>query len=209
MFSCDLHRFARDQRRCFRQRTENAASMKPARAFRTEDLFPINIARLQLRDCGVTTILTTSSSAHAKTTFGKVQAIANRAANTVEFHPFQVRLVHTTLIDQILDQSADCIVSQRRNDCGIQPEATLEPARNIVLSAAFPHLKAARRSNTSLAWIEPQHHLAETHNIPTTLFLRFSNKKAHNVLAIRRHIKHTNQKKHNKKYLCSFGAFCG
>src|ERR1041385_6686904 len=49
----DLHRFTCDGRRRFRERTETPAGMKPARAFATEDLFPIDLTRPQLRNGSV------------------------------------------------------------------------------------------------------------------------------------------------------------
>src|SRR5689334_1966692 len=55
----DLHRFTRHGRRRLRERAKNPACMKPARTFGTEDRFPIDVARPQLRDGGVTTIRAT------------------------------------------------------------------------------------------------------------------------------------------------------
>src|SRR5262249_30793405 len=40
----------------FRKRTENSSSVKPARAFFAENLFPISVARLQLGHCRMSAI---------------------------------------------------------------------------------------------------------------------------------------------------------
>src|SRR5690242_8796851 len=43
-----FHGFTRHGRRRLRERTKNPAGMKPACAFRAEDLFPIDVARPEL-----------------------------------------------------------------------------------------------------------------------------------------------------------------
>src|SRR5215207_638809 len=99
--------------------------MKPARAFRAEDLLPVDVARSQLRDGSVTTIGATGSRTHAKAAFGEIQTIANCASDTIKLHPLQVRLVHAALVDQVLDQAAHRIVSERRHDRRVHSEAAL------------------------------------------------------------------------------------
>src|SRR5215470_16418817 len=63
----DFHSLTRDKRRRFRERAENATAMKPPRAFLAEDLFPVNVARLELRHRGVAAIGTTDRRARAET----------------------------------------------------------------------------------------------------------------------------------------------
>ncbi len=133
--------------------------MKPARAFRSEDLFPIDIAWFKLRNRGVTTIRAAGRRAHAKATFRKVETVAHGAANAVKLHPLQMRLVHTALVDQILDQSTNCVIGERGHDRGVHTETALQSARDVILTAAFPHLKTARGRDTSLTRIETHHHL--------------------------------------------------
>src|ERR1043165_7639910 len=102
MFSRRKHRLARDSRSRSRECAENSTRMKPASAFSSEDLIPINIARLQLRDGGMTAIRTTGRGANSVATFRKVQAIAYGSPDAIELNPVQMRLVHAALIDQIL-----------------------------------------------------------------------------------------------------------
>src|SRR5690349_3142782 len=150
-----LHRFTRHGRRRFREGTENTAGMKPARAFRAEDLFPIDIAGFQLRDGRVTTIGTTGSRAHAKAALGEVETVTNGASYAIKLHPLQVWLVHAALINQILDQPAHRVVSERRDDRSIHTETSLQPTRDVVLTPTFPNLKVPRGRNTSFTRIEP------------------------------------------------------
>src|SRR5262245_36244689 len=115
VFARDLHRFTRHGRRRFREGAKDSAGMKPAHAFCAEDLFPVDVARTQLRNGRMTTIGTTGSRTHAKTALSKVETVANSTSDAVELHPLHVRLVHAALVDQILDQSAHCVVSKRRD----------------------------------------------------------------------------------------------
>src|ERR1700754_54185 len=164
-----FHRLARDSRCCFRQRTEDAAGVKPARAFVTEDLVPIDIAGLELRHGRVTAIGTTGSGTYAETAFGEVQSVAHRASDTIKLHPLHVRLVHAALINQVLNQAAHRVVCKGRNQRRFQAKTTLQSARDVVFTATFPNLKTARRLYAAIARIETQHHLAERNDVPATL----------------------------------------
>src|SRR6185503_2574882 len=107
-------------------------------------------------------------------TFGEVETVANCASDAVEVNPLQVRLVHAALVDQILDQAAHGVVRQCSDDRGVHAKASLQAARDVVLTATLPNLEVTRGRNASLARIEPQHHLAEAHNVPATLRLWLS-----------------------------------
>src|SRR5215212_5575774 len=179
MLLCDLHRLARNCRRGLRQGAEDSARVKPTRPFDTEYLFPVDVARPQLRNRGVTSIGTTRSRAHAKTAFSEVETIANRPSNPVELHPLDVRLVHAALINQILDQAADCVLSERSDDRSVHPEATLQAPRDVVFTAAFPDLKVARGSDASFTCIETQHYFTETDDVPAAVRLRLGHEMAH------------------------------
>src|SRR5215204_2951313 len=71
MFFGDLHRLPRDVGCRFRQRAKDAAGMKPSRTFLTKNLFPIDVAPLELRDGRVTAVRTSECSTDAETAFGK------------------------------------------------------------------------------------------------------------------------------------------
>ena len=90
----DLHGLARDERRSFRQSAENAAAMKPPRAFLAKDLFPVNGARLELRHRSVAAIGTTDGGARAEAAFGEVQPVARSPSHTVVLNPLDVRLIN-------------------------------------------------------------------------------------------------------------------
>ena len=51
----------------------------------------------------------------------------------------------------------------------IETEAAFQAACDVVFTAAFPDVKRARRMNTPVAGIEPQHHLAQSDNVPFTV----------------------------------------
>src|SRR6185503_10240871 len=179
VFTRDFHRLARDRRRRLRQRAEEPARVKPARAFRTEDLFPIDVAGFQFRNRSVTAIGATGSRTNAETAFSKVETIANSPAYTVELHPLHVRLVHAALINQILDQAANRVISQRGHDRCVHAKAALQSASDVVLTTTFPNTKAARGGDTSFARIQTQHYLTKTHDVPATVCLRLHRQKAH------------------------------
>src|SRR5260370_30876747 len=168
MFLCRFDRFARNLRRRFRERAADSASVKPARAFCSENLFPINVAGLQLRDRRMPTIRTTQSRTHAKASLGKIQPVTHTAAHAVILDPFDMRLIDSALINQILHETADGIICKCGYDRGVHPETTPQSARDIVFATAFPDLKSARGVNAAIAWIEPDHHFAQADQIPTT-----------------------------------------
>jgi len=80
-----------------------------------------------------------------------------------------VRLIYSTLVNQILNQTANGIVSQRRNQARVQAEAAVQAARDVVLAATFPDLKSTRGLNPPVAGIETKHDLTEAHQIPAAV----------------------------------------
>jgi hypothetical protein len=78
-------------------------------------------------------------------------------------------LIDTTLVDQILDQATDSVVSQCGDYSGVQTKATHQAARNVVFTTTFPNLKASCGMNASFTWIEAEHYFAKTDDVPTTI----------------------------------------
>jgi len=67
------------------ERGEDAASMEPARPRSAPKMgAPVKVSRLQLRDRRISTVGAAQPGADAETRSGKIQAIANRAANSIE-----------------------------------------------------------------------------------------------------------------------------
>ena len=60
------------------------------------------LARSKLRHRGVAAIGTAERGAQAEPAFSEVQAVANRAADAVVGDPLDVRLVHASLVHEIL-----------------------------------------------------------------------------------------------------------
>jgi hypothetical protein len=120
----------------------------------------------------VPTIGTTESRACAKTSLGEIQSVANQTPNAIELCPPDVRLIDAALINQVLNQSPYRIIGQRRDYRGIQTKASLQTTRDVVLAAAFPNLKAARRRYPAVTGIKTQHYFTETHQVPAALAFR-------------------------------------
>jgi hypothetical protein len=56
-------------------------------------------------------------------------------------------LIHAALINQVLEQTSHRVVGERRDDSGVEPEATFEPARYVVFAAAFVNASVGRGQN--------------------------------------------------------------
>ena len=110
-------------------------------------------------------------TAHAEAALGEVEAVSDRAADTVERSPFQMRSLDATLVDQVLDETPDRVVGERRDERRAHPEATLQPARDVVLASAFPGPERPRGRYPAVTWVEPQHDLAERDEVPSAVLL--------------------------------------
>ena len=106
------------------------------------------------------------AGANAEAALYEVEPVAGGTADAVEFHPAHVRLIDSTLIDQVLHKPSHGIVRERGDDRGLEPEAALQPAGNVVFAAAFPHAERSRRVHARFAGIETQHDLAERDQVP-------------------------------------------
>jgi hypothetical protein len=117
----------------------------------------------------MTTVRTANRRTHSKAAFGEIESIARGATNTIVLHPAQVRLIHASLVDKVLNEPTHRIIRESGDDRCLHPETSLETACDVVFTAALPGSEAARRRNTSVAWVESQHDLAQGNKIPTTL----------------------------------------
>src|SRR4029453_12175868 len=127
-----------------RKGAEDPAGVKPARAETAEDLFPVDVARAELRDGGVAAIGTAERGADAEAAFGEVQPVPDRSSNAVVLHPLHA-LLDATLEHQVFHQTADGIVGQRCDDGGAEAETAPQSARDVVFAAAFPYLECSGR----------------------------------------------------------------
>lgn len=57
---------------------------------------PIDLARRELRNCGVAAIVAAERGPNAKTALGKIQAVPRGVAHAVKFNPLDQRLIHST-----------------------------------------------------------------------------------------------------------------
>src|SRR5256885_3185161 len=97
--------------------------MKPACAFFDNDFFPIDLARLELRNRRVPAIRTSERGAHAKSASCEIQDVADCAADAVVLDPADMAEIDAALEHQILDDASDRIVGEHRDDGGVQAEA--------------------------------------------------------------------------------------
>ena len=163
------HRLRGDVRRRLAERREDAAAVEPAGAFAGEDLVPVDVARPQLADGGVAPVGAADGAADAEASLGEVEPVAHLAADTVVGDPAHVRLVDAALEHQVLDEPADRVVGQRRDDRGPQPEAAAQAAGDVVLAAALADLETPRGGDAALAGIQPEHDLAEGDEVPAAV----------------------------------------
>ena len=144
---------------------ENAARMEPADAELTEDIIPVDVARLQLRRGGVAAVRAADGTADAEAAFREVETIADGAADAVERNPFDERRIDAALHDEIFDETTDGIVGKGGHDGGAFAEAFAEAAGDVVFAAAFPDVEGARRVDAAFAWIEAEHDFTEGDDI--------------------------------------------
>src|SRR5258705_12650804 len=111
-------------------------------------------------------IRTAQSCPNTEASLGKVHSVADVAADAVIFQPFNVRLVHAALIDQVLNKPPHGIIGEGRHARSVQTEAPLKAASHIIFAASFPNFERPRRMDPFIARIEAKHYLTETNNVP-------------------------------------------
>src|SRR5437899_5069187 len=110
-------------RRRLGKRRENPPRVKPSRALFSENFVPSNLSGLQLRHGGVSAVVTSQRRPHTETALGKIQSVPRRPPHPVVLHPSHQRRVHSSLINQVLEQPPHRIVRKRRHHGRVQPEA--------------------------------------------------------------------------------------
>src|ERR1022692_2872863 len=135
--------------------------MEPAGPVDAEDRVPVDVSGFHLGRRGVPGVGAAECSAHAEAALGEVERVPDRPPDTVVLPPAEVRLLHAALIDQVLDKATDWVVGQRGDEPGSQAEAPLQPARHVVLPAAFRNGEGPCRRNAAVAGVQAEHHLAQ------------------------------------------------
>ena len=123
----------------------------------------------QLRDGRVPAVRAPDRTADAEPALGEVQPVASRAADTVERHPDHVRGVDASREHQVLDEAADRVVYEGRDDGGLQPEAAAQATSDVVLAAALPDVEAPSGRDPPFPGVESEHHLAERDELEAAL----------------------------------------
>src|SRR6266404_3444632 len=122
-------------------------------------------------------------SPQSKAPLGKIQPIAGLPPHAIVPNPLDVRLVHTSLIDQVLDQPANGILRQCSHHSSIQTEAPLEAAGNVVFTAAFPHFEFSCMRDPVFSGVKAKHYLSQSNKVPAALRLVFKLKTVHGSLS--------------------------
>src|SRR5579859_6694550 len=135
--------------------------MKPAHAEFTKNLFPIEIAGLELAGGGVSAIWHANRAANAETALRKIQSITYGAPDAVIGFPENEVGGDPALHDEIFDEVADFIVHERRAHRRLQPKTFAQSACNVVFAAPLPNLEFTGRTDTPFAGVEAEHDFPE------------------------------------------------
>ena len=76
-------------------------------------------------------------------------------------------LIDASLINKVLDKTANRIIGQSCNDRGLHAKAAMEAASYVVLAASFPNPEGPRSGYAAIVGIEAKHDFAETYQIPS------------------------------------------
>ena len=105
-------------------------------------------------------------SSRANAALGEVEPVPRRPPDPIERPPYQMRAVDATGQDEILDEAADRVVHERRDDGRPHAEGAAQPAGDVVLAATLPGPERPSATDAVFPGVEPQHHLAERDAVP-------------------------------------------
>src|SRR6266550_1505055 len=92
---CFLDAFDHQRRRGVTERGEDPAGVQPADSQLAKDVVPSKVAWLELAGGGVAAVRNPHCAAHTEAAFGKIEAVADNATDTVKRHPLDELGVHT------------------------------------------------------------------------------------------------------------------
>ena len=155
--------------------------MKPAHAVFAKNLFPIDVAPLDLASGCVASIGHAFRTTNAKPAFSEIQSVTHRASDAVIIAPLNVVHIHATLHDEILYQTPHFIVCKCCDHTGLETKTSAQAARHIVFAAAFPYIELASRAYPTVAGIEAQHNFPQRNHIVPTLIGGLDIKNGHRL----------------------------
>ena len=147
--------------------------MQPANAECAKDILEIEIFGCSLRDGGVCSVGAAHSAADAEASLGEVQAVSADSADTVSLLPVDQVCAYAALLDEILHEFADFVVSESGDNSSIHAEALVQAADNVVLAAAFPCAERTCCADASLTGIKAEHYFAKADCVIFVGSLRF------------------------------------
>src|ERR1700690_1554556 len=153
--------------------------MQPARTACPEDVLPIEVTGLAVRDRRIPPVRAADSGSRAEATLGEVQTVAYSSTDAVVWKPADERCVHSALQDQVFEQLSDWIPGKCRNDSGAHTKTPPQSAGNVVFSAALPGTKISRCVDTFDAAIKPQHYFSKADAGPLAAWGRFQGDRVH------------------------------
>ena len=156
-----LDGFDRDRSGRLRERGEDPAGVKPPDTDRTEDMPPVDVARLELAGRRVAPVGHAHRPTDAEAPLREIEAVANGAADAVVGSPLDEVGGHAPLHDEVFDEVADLIVNEGCDDRGLQAKALPQAAGHVVFAAPFPGIEVTGRADATLARVEAEHDLAE------------------------------------------------
>src|SRR5262245_36854748 len=157
--------------------------MQPTHTAPAENGVPIKITRLELAGGGVAAVGNANGTTDAEPAFGEVESIADGAAYTIVWHPFDELGIHTPLQNKIFDETAYIILSEGRADRCLQSKTTAQSARDIVFAAAFPGFEFARSAYSAFTRIQAEHDFTEGKQVVLAGTKRFNVQSGHCGLA--------------------------
>ena len=117
------------------ERRVNATSVEPLCPALAEDLFPVDIARLELACCGVAAVGAAHRTANTEAALGEVQF----ASDAVVVHPLDELGVDAALENEVLDQAVRLGCRQRGDDGGFEAK-TAAGMSDVVFRLRLPVL---------------------------------------------------------------------
>ncbi len=123
---------------------------------------------------GVTTIRHADGATDTETTFGKIETIADGAADAVVFAPFNKIGINATLHDEVFNQATHFIIDESGSNGGTIAETFTESTSDIVFAAAFPDFELTSGADAAFTGVEAKHDFTERDLIEGTILRRFN-----------------------------------
>src|SRR3981081_3446294 len=171
-----LHRLNHQLRRSLRERSEDAAAMKPPHTF-SKNRLPVEITRLQQRRSFVAAVVEYNRSTHPQTLIA-VHRRNIRSARSIVFESL-IERTHTHPPHPLRNQITDRIGHHCRRDSSALTKSIGQIRGDIELAAAHMNGKLRSLAERDDTRIERMHHRTERKQIARPLLRKFAAKTKH------------------------------